>query len=170
MTAIAETHAPGEDDRLANAPRRFPWNGLVALLSLLWIVATTWWVLRLWGVLRDAAPVLAMFEAEAGGPLTEIEWMRHEEAGAIFCPHPEIDPSTTRIGRFIDASWAYLPALIMFGVPIYGGGGLLALFASTARTRFIRRLAMVIVAAALLQIGLLVSEYGTLQTLTYITE
>lgn len=143
---------------------------------VLWVASTVWlaiaafWTVRFWMMLADASTVLAMFEAENGGPLTLDEWGVHSEAREIFCPHPNGDPSTNRIGRYISADFAYIPILAMGGLLAYGSAFALLLLNNATDTRHNRWFMAAIVLMVALTVVPIVLFGSEINALTQITE
>lgn len=166
MSTVTETLVPLE----VPGRRVSLGEGAAAVVALLWLGIVIVWTARFWLMLRDAAPVLAMFEAEAGRPLSGDEWLVHEEARAIFCAHPDDDPAENRIGRHINADWAYTPLLFFGSLFTYASGGVAGLATQVASRRWIRRLPLLMAIAGAVPVLVILTNVSVIEALTNITE
>ena len=154
--------------------RRSFWSSvgtfLTPVVAATWIAIVVAWTINLWSMLRNAAPVLDMFEADAGRPLTSDEWLMHKEAREIFCWHEGADPALNRIGRHIDVGFVYGPALAVGGMITGVTGAFIALVVIASETRRWAWLLRAMFVAALFSVLPLMLHWADIGALTQITE
>lgn len=142
----------------------------VSVVVATWLAVVVWWTVRFWLMLRDAAPVLDMFEAEAGRQLTSDEWFLHREARAVFCWHEGVDPATNRAGRYINGGMAYGPALVAGGLVTAFTGWVAGVSTLVIEPPLRSRLVGAMVLVALFSVVPLVLHWDDIGALTQITE